>query len=125
MPYRSNIPCKHPGCAALIPYGQMYCEEHKPLHTKDRAHAAERGYGAKWQRERRKFLESNPFCVKCYEEGHITMATVVDHIKPHRGDQKLLQDAGIFAGSGKGKDTGEEVLELEKESGKSGKRTGS
>lgn len=46
MPYRSNIPCKHPGCAALIPHGQMYCEEHKPLHTKDRAHAAERGYGA-------------------------------------------------------------------------------
>lgn len=59
MPRRPNIPCKHPGCAALIPHGQMYCEEHKPLHTKDRAHAAERGYGAKWQRERRKFLESN------------------------------------------------------------------
>lgn len=68
MPRRPNIPCKHPGCAALIPHGQMYCEEHKPLHTKDRAHAAERGYGAKWQRERRKFLESNPFCVKCYED---------------------------------------------------------
>ena len=54
----------------------------------------ERGYGAKWQRERRKFLESNPFCVKCYEEGHITMATVVDHIVPHRGDQKLFWDRG-------------------------------
>ena len=94
MPYRSNIPCKHPGCAALIPHGQMYCEEHKSLHTKDRAHAAERGYGAKWQRERRKFLESNPFCVKCYEEGHITMATIVDHIVPHRGDQKLFWDRG-------------------------------
>lgn len=92
MPRRPNIPCKHPGCAALIPHGQMYCEEHKPLHTKDRAHVAERGYGAKWQRERRKFLEGNPFCVKCYEEGHITMATVVDHIKPHRGDQKLFWD---------------------------------
>ena len=52
MPRRPDIPCKHPGCAALIPYGQMYCEEHKPLHTKVRAHAAERGYGAKWQRER-------------------------------------------------------------------------
>ena len=57
-------------------------------------YAAERGYGAKWQRERRKFLESNPFCVKCYEEGHITMATVVDHIVPHRGDQKLFWDRG-------------------------------
>lgn len=56
------------------------------------AHASERGYGAKWQRERKKFLESNPFCVKCYEEGHITMATVVDHIIPHRGDQKLFWD---------------------------------
>ena len=26
MPRRPNIPCKHPGCAALIPHGQMYCE---------------------------------------------------------------------------------------------------
>ena len=94
MPYRSNIPCKHPGCAALIPHGQMYCDEHKQLHKNDRAYASERGYGAKWQRERRKFLDSNPFCVKCYEEGHITMATVVDHIKPHRGDQKLFWNRG-------------------------------
>ena len=57
-------------------------------------YASERGYGAKWQRERRKFLDSNPFCVKCYEEGHLTKATVVDHIKPHRGDQKLFWDRG-------------------------------
>lgn len=92
MPYRSNIPCKHPGCAALIPHGQMYCAEHKQLNKNDRAYASERGYGAKWQRERRKFLDSNPFCVKCYEEGHLTKATVVDHIKPHRGDQKLFWD---------------------------------
>ena len=38
--------------------------------------------------------DENPFCVKCYEEGHITMATVVDHIKPHRGDRKLFWDRG-------------------------------
>lgn len=30
------------------------------------------------------------------------------------GNMTKLQDAGIFAGFGKGKDTGEEVLELEK-----------
>ncbi len=29
MPYRPNTPCRHPGCAALVPYGQKYCE--KPL----------------------------------------------------------------------------------------------
>ena len=90
MPYRSNVPCKHPGCAKLIPYGQMYCDEHQPIHKNDRATATERGYGAKWQRERKKFLEMHPFCVRCYEEGHITMATVVDHIIPHRGDPDLF-----------------------------------
>lgn len=62
------------------------------LAISEKAAVLKERYGAKWQRERRKFLESNPFCVKCYEEGHITMATVVDHIIPHRGDQKLFWD---------------------------------
>ncbi len=34
MPYRPNTPCRHPGCAALVPYGQKYCEKHKALHRK-------------------------------------------------------------------------------------------
>ncbi len=34
----------------------------------------------------------NPFCIKCHIEGRITRATVVDHIKPHRGDQELFWD---------------------------------
>ena len=90
LPYRSNIPCKHSGCAALIPHGQMYCDEHKKLHKSDRAYASERGYGAKWQSEKRKFLDSSLFCVKCYEEGHLAKTTIVDHIKPHCGDQKIF-----------------------------------
>ena len=36
MPRRPNTPCKHPGCGRLVPYGTMYCEEHKPLHQHDR-----------------------------------------------------------------------------------------
>lgn len=71
VPYRSNMPCKHPGCAKLIPYGQQYCEEHQSLHRNDRASACEWGYGAKWQRERKKFLDTHPFCVKCYDEGSL------------------------------------------------------
>ena len=34
----------------------MYYDQHKQLHKNDRAYASERGYGAKWQRERKKFL---------------------------------------------------------------------
>ena len=78
MPRRPNIPCKHPGCAALIPHGQMYCEEHKPLHTKDRAHAAERGYGAKWQRERRKFLESMRKVISLWLQSWIISFRIVE-----------------------------------------------
>ena len=51
---------------------------------------AQRGYGGKWQRYRLKFLERNPLCVLCREQGRVTAANVVDHIKDHRGDSKLF-----------------------------------
>jgi 5-methylcytosine-specific restriction protein A len=51
---------------------------------------AERGYGGRWQRERLGFLARNVLCVYCERNGRICEATVVDHIEPHRGDQKLF-----------------------------------
>lgn len=92
MPRMPDIPCKHPGCPRLVPRGQMYCEEHAPMHTHDRETASERGYGEKWQRARRIFLASHPLCVRCLKEKKITKATVVDHIIPHRGDPRLFWD---------------------------------
>jgi ZIP family zinc transporter len=50
---------------------------------KDRSYSCERGYGYKWQQARKKFLQAHPICVRCYAEGKITEATVVDHIIPH------------------------------------------
>ncbi len=55
-----------------------------------KATVAERGYGGKWQRLRLDFLKKNPLCVYCQREGRVTEAKVVDHIIPHRGDQKLF-----------------------------------
>lgn len=55
-----------------------------------RPNSAKRGYGGKWQTHRLSFLKSNPLCVKCKKAGRTTAATVVDHIKPHRGDYKLF-----------------------------------
>lgn len=43
MPRRPNTPCRHPGCANLVPYGQQYCETHKPLHPE-----AVRSAGLPW-----------------------------------------------------------------------------
>lgn len=59
-----------------------------------RGTAAQRGYNARWQRMRRRFLSrpENALCVMCRTEGLTTEATVVDHIVPHRGDPALMWD---------------------------------
>lgn len=66
----------------------------QPSWRTDRRKTAERGYGARWQRERKAFLSKpeNVLCVMCKEDGRITEATVVDHKVPHRGDQALMWD---------------------------------
>lgn len=40
----------------------------------------------------KQFLMAHPLCVQCMAEGRYVRATVVDHIVPHRGDQKLFWD---------------------------------
>lgn len=51
---------------------------------------AQRGYGGRWQRAREQYLRLHPLCTMCEQQDRITAATVVDHIKPHEGDQTLF-----------------------------------
>ncbi len=44
----------------------------------------------RWRRESRAYLQRNPLCRMCEAQGRTTLATVVDHIKPHRGDPELF-----------------------------------
>lgn len=90
MPYRPNTPCKHPGCAKLVPYGTMYCDKHKEQHRSDRESSSKRGYNSKWQKARARYLKLHPLCVECQKRGILRRAEVVDHIVPHRGDQSLF-----------------------------------
>lgn len=92
MPRKPLKPCKHPGCPKLTE--EFYCDDHKKVHVKDRANATERGYDSKWRTARSRFLKVNPLCVRCKAEGRLVKATVVDHIKPHRGDKVLFWDEG-------------------------------
>ncbi len=54
--------------------------------------STQRGYGYRWQQARKRFLSAHPLCVYCKRDGRVTVAEVVDHITPHRGDQKLFWD---------------------------------
>lgn len=43
----------------------------------------------RWREARKRYLDLNPWCSLC----PATPATVVDHIRPHRGDERLFWDA--------------------------------
>ena len=93
MPRVPPRPCRYPGCPELCAPGQVFCKDHI-MWSGDRLRggADARGYNARWRSERKAFLERHPLCVECQKEGKLTPATVVDHIIPHRGDQRLFWD---------------------------------
>lgn len=51
-----------------------------------------RGYNYAWRKARGQHLYDNPLCVQCEAEGRVTIATVVDHVDPHRGNQQIFWD---------------------------------
>lgn len=54
--------------------------------------STQRGYGYRWQKARDSYLAQHPLCVMCQAEGRVAVATVVDHVVPHRGDQSIFWD---------------------------------
>lgn len=58
-----------------------------------RESAHKRGYDHKWRKARERYLRAHPLCVFCESKGHVTAATVVDHIVPHNGNMKLFWDS--------------------------------
>ena len=62
----------------------------KPKDT--RPSSFKRGYGHRWQKIRHNHLASNPLCVECNKMNITKLATVVDHITPHKGNMTLFYD---------------------------------
>lgn len=92
MPQRPLHPCSTPGCPQLVRDAPR-CPACTTATSRARGTAHERGYGARWQRERARFLAANPLCViDLRESGTPVPATVVDHVVPHKGDKALFWD---------------------------------
>ena len=58
-------------------------------HDANRPTAAQRGYNGAWRKARAEWLQFNPFCT---HPACNALATVVDHIIPHKGDMVLFWD---------------------------------
>lgn len=46
----------------------------------------------RWRKARRLHLNEHPLCAMCERQGRETAASVVDHIKEHKGDDELFWD---------------------------------
>lgn len=94
MPRKPLKPCHYPGCPKLTE--ERYCKKHQKEIDRE-YNKSSRPYKklynfSHWQRLRKHVLTKQPLCVICLKEKRITPATVVDHIKPHKGDVKLFFD---------------------------------
>jgi 5-methylcytosine-specific restriction protein A len=97
MPRRAPSICTYPGCGQTTK-GKGRCPKHAGTRNKEidarRRGARQRGYDRRWQKARAAYLRENPLCVKCLDETppRDELATVVDHIIDHKGDQELFWD---------------------------------
>jgi 5-methylcytosine-specific restriction protein A len=61
----------------------------KARHERKRPSARQRGYTAEWQKARADYLQRHPYCRRnaCGRP-----ATIVHHVVPHKGNQRLFWD---------------------------------
>lgn len=86
-------PCRHPGCPNLTREG--CCPAHKPKRAARRASAEYHAWYSLpvWTDELRPAqLLREPWCRECARQGRRVRATVVDHVRPHKGDWALFTD---------------------------------
>jgi 5-methylcytosine-specific restriction protein A len=94
-PWIQPHPCGAQGC------GELTHSRRCPKHDKQERHELavrrgsprDRGYTGKWDKAAKRFLQENPLCAECARQGRTTMADLVDHIVPAKGDQKLFWDS--------------------------------
>lgn len=100
MPYAAKTPCK--GCGRPI-HGR-YCEicQQAGRAKEQRPSSTQRGYGARWQKASKAYLQAHPLCVDPSKPKRhpliVVAATEVDHRIPHKGDMALFWDSDNWQG---------------------------
>jgi 5-methylcytosine-specific restriction enzyme A len=90
--------CATPSCTTLVVRGHCATHQRARRTEQRRFHTgiAGIGYGRRWRRARDAYLAANPLCEgfpRGCHAGVPTMAAVLDHVVPHRGDPELFWDS--------------------------------
>ena len=95
MPTAAPTPCRYPGCPALLA-APGYCDKHlrsiRQQQDERRGSAASRGYDTRWRKARALYLSRHQLCAECRRQGRTVAASVVDHIRPHKGNRTIFWD---------------------------------
>lgn len=68
------------------------CDQHRKQADVSRGTRHDRGYSSAWVKAREAFLRVHPLCAEHERKQQLAAASVVDHIKPHKGDKDLFWD---------------------------------
>jgi len=89
MPEGAHQECRHPRCSAYA-VAEGFCSAHR-YYLRERI-AGPKGsnlttHNKRFMWMRRAFMSQHPFCAVCSD-----VASVLDHITPHRGNRNLFWD---------------------------------
>jgi len=104
MSLKPKKPCRNKMCKAITNNSNGFCDNCQPL-VKQREKATRQEYNtrrdpqvkkwlnsARYRKARKYFLGRNPLCVRTSTPQRPVIATILDHITPHRGDYALFWD---------------------------------
>lgn len=89
MPWDAKSIC--PRCKVKVEQPGL-CDACRIGKERSRKGAHARGYNHHWRKRAKLYLQENPLCAECEQQGILTAATVVDHKVPHKGDMSLFWD---------------------------------
>ena len=106
MTQRPKRPCRNKLCRRITSNKNGFCEECQPS-FKAKEKAVRGQYekrrdpqtkkwlnSVRYIKMRKRFLRMNPLCHRCSTDIRPVIATILDHIEPHRGNYKLFWDHG-------------------------------
>ena len=80
------------------PAGSRTEAERKAEFDKRRENSYRRGYNSRWVKLRDQVRREEPLCRTCLAQGLTVGTEEIDHIIPHRGNQKLLYSRSNLQG---------------------------